>query len=95
MHSVYILYFEKLNRFYIGSSSDLNERLIFHMAADANKFTGKAKDWVVFLDFPCESKNLALKIERHLKSMKSRIYLQNLKKNPDMILKLKKEYSDS
>ena len=93
MYTVYILYSAKLNRFYVGSTSDLNERMQFHMSAASNKFTAKAKDWDIFLNFSCDHKNQALAIERHIKSMKSKVYIQNLKKYPEMVLKLKEKYA--
>ncbi|RXG14374.1 GIY-YIG nuclease family protein [Leeuwenhoekiella aestuarii] len=92
MHTVYILFSEKLDRFYTGETTDLDKRIAFHMDSPANKFTAKAKDWKLFLQFQCECKPQALKIERHIKNMKSKTYIRNLLKYPEIIDKLKKEY---
>jgi putative endonuclease len=49
MNCVYILYSAKLNRFYIGFTSDFDTRLEFHKNAESHKFTAKAEDWELFL----------------------------------------------
>ncbi len=52
-HWVYILYSEKLDRFYTGETSNFDIRMEFHSNSDSKKFTGKAKDWELFLKFEC------------------------------------------
>jgi len=59
-----------------------------------NHFTAKASDWVLVLSISCTSISQARKIELHLKRMKSKIYLNNLCKFPEMIEKLLFKYSD-
>ena len=44
--------------------------------------------------FNCESTTQALKIERHIKRMKSSTYIINLTRYPEMIEKLKRQYLD-
>lgn len=63
-YTVYILKSRKLNRFYIGYTSNLEVRLDFHKNAEVHKFTAKAKDWVLYYKIDCESKDQALKIEQ-------------------------------
>ena len=88
-YSVYILHSKSLDRFYIGMSNDLNVRLDFHLNPnETRKFTAKAKDWTLFIAIDNLSKNKALKIEKHIKKMKSKIYIQNLLKYPEIIEKL-------
>ncbi|RAV98059.1 hypothetical protein DQQ10_25330 [Pseudochryseolinea flava] len=41
-------------------------------------FTAKAKDWSLYLIIEYTSKSVAMKIERHIKLMKSRKYIENL-----------------
>jgi len=43
-HKVYILYSQKLDRFYTGETADLDIRLEFYRDSPIYKFTGKAKD---------------------------------------------------
>ena len=93
MFTVYILHSKKLNRFYTGFTTNLELRLHFHENAVARKFTAKANDWVLFLEIACESKSQGLAIEKHIKKMKSRIYIENLIKYPEIIEKLRIKYS--
>jgi putative endonuclease len=91
-HCCYILHSEKLNRFYVGYSADLDERLKFHENPESRKFTNNAKDWELYLIIDCQSKSQGLSIEGHIKKMKSKTYIQNLKKYPEMVSKLLENY---
>jgi putative endonuclease len=92
MHFVYILHSSKLNRFYIGFTSDFDTRMEFHKNAESHKFTANAEDWELFLKIECESKSQGLNIEKHIKKMKSKTYVENLIKYTDIILKLKEKH---
>ena len=87
-HCCYILHSVKLNRYYVGYSADLDERLKFHENPESRKFTYNAKDWELYLIIDCQSKSQGLFVEGHIKKMKSKIYIQNLKKYPEMVSKL-------
>ncbi|WP_026977095.1 GIY-YIG nuclease family protein, partial [Flavobacterium tegetincola] len=79
MHTVYILHSEKLNRYYIGYTSNIDVRLDFHSNdSQTRKFTYKADDWKLYLSINCSSKPQALAIEKHIKAMKSKTYIDNL-----------------
>ena len=94
MHQVYILFSEKLNRFYIGYTSDLNVRLDFHLNdSQTRKFTHKTDDWKLFFLLECTSKKQALAIEKHIKAMKSKTYILNLSKYPEISEKLLDKYN--
>jgi putative endonuclease len=92
MLCVYILNSIKLDRFYIGFTSDFDSRLEFHRQAAQHKFTYNADDWTTFLTIECDCKTQGLAIEKHIKSMKSKVYINNLKIYPEMIEKLKTKY---
>jgi putative endonuclease len=95
MSICYILYSEKLNRFYTGATQNSFEQRLFehnHKTYGMHVFTAKTNDWKLFLLIECESITHALKIESHIKKMKSRKYFENLKMHPEMIEKLKEEY---
>ena len=92
MRQVYILFSKKLNRFYVGYTSDFETRMEFHSNSETRKFTYNAVDWELFFVIDCENKNQGLAIEKHIKSMKSKIYIENLTKYPEMIEKLKLKY---
>ena len=86
---VYILYSEKLNRFYTGFTSNIDQRLTLHHNAGADKYTYNADDWQLKLTIECSDKEQALNIEKHIKAMKSKTYIQNLLQYPEMSEKLK------
>ena len=96
MSCVYILHSTKLNKFYIGFTTDFETRLNFHLNSDEQrKFTHNGKDWITFLIIECQSKTQALAIEKHIKKMKSKVYIQNLVLYPEMIDNLLEKYLSS
>jgi len=75
----YILYSQKRDRYYIGSTGDdLEERLRRHNA-NHKGFTGSANDWVYYHLEEYSSKGEAVKREKEIKSKKSRKYIESLK----------------
>ena len=93
MYSVYILYSPKADRFYIGQSEDVNARIDMHkQKCFTGSFTSFTDDWGLFLEIRCSSRTQAILIERHIKRMKSRKYLGDLKKYPEIANKLKEKY---
>ena len=54
-------------------------------------FTFKATDWEIFLLIPCKSIEQAIFVESRIKKMKSKRYIENLKKYPNIIIKILKE----
>ena len=94
VNHVYVLYSEKLNKFYIGNTDcSPIERLQQHNNKQhENAFTARGIPWVIFLDFECQSRLQARKIETHIKKMKSKKYVQNLITYPEIIDKLKEKY---
>ena len=89
----YILYSRLLDKYYIGETEDIEKRLILHNTGFFKpSFTSKTSDWVLYLKIECNNRKIARYIERHIKSMKSRKYIENLKKYPEMIMKIQKEF---
>ena len=93
MASVYILFSEKLNKYYVGSCLEISQRLADHKSKKySDSYTGKADDWVLFysiIDLKYEQARL---IESHIKKMKSKSYIENLKKYADISRKLIEQY---
>jgi len=77
MYFVYILFSETINKFYIGQTSNLSERLKKHNSHHKG-FTGKANDWKIMYHEIFESKNEASNREREIKSWKSRIKIEKI-----------------
>ena len=96
MAHCYILFSKKLNGFYIGSSllspADRLDRHL-HKYYGERKYTSKASDWVIYYIINCDSLDQARKIEKHIKSMKSKKYIQNLKVYPEIADGLLAKYS--
>ena len=97
MHAVcYILYSQSIGKFYIGASHDpIEERLEKHNSGFYDdKWTAQGIPWMLFHSIECISMSQAMRIERHIKNMKSRKYIQNLKVHPEISEKLKERYPD-
>jgi len=87
----YIIYSPKLDRFYTGSTElDPEVRLEFHISKryGNKKFTAAADDWNIFTTLQCTSIAHARKVETHIKKMKSKEFIKNLKKYPELKEKL-------
>jgi len=91
MPFTYILYSQSSNSFYIGATSDEVE---FRLEKQLKKHYGSSycaskNDWQIFLQIHCQSMHQALKIEKHIKNMKSKKYINDLKTYPDIIERLR------
>ncbi|AYN66350.1 GIY-YIG nuclease family protein [Euzebyella marina] len=94
MPFVYVVQSKTTDRFYVGVTADLKERLIWHIDYNKNEgFTKKGIPWEYYFTLEVENMTIALKIERHIKRMKSRVYIQNLVKYPEISMKLLEKYS--
>jgi len=93
MAAVYILYSNSLDVYYIGSCHDLKSRLSQHRNKEfQSSYTSKTDDWELFLSIEDLEYKQARNIEQHIKKMKSRKYIQNLDRYPDIINRLKEKY---
>jgi putative endonuclease len=86
MHYCYILYSLTYNKFYIGETENIEERLIQHNNHHfPNSYTKIATDWELFLLIECESRAHARNVERFIKSMKNRLFIHSLKDNREKL----------
>jgi len=74
---VYILYSKTKDRFYIGSCSDLEERLRRHNAG-ATASTKNGRPWDIVYQEIFEDKSKAIRRENYIKKMKSREFIEKL-----------------
>ncbi|WP_369128022.1 GIY-YIG nuclease family protein [Flavivirga sp. 57AJ16] len=79
-YHVYILYSESLDRYYVGSTKDVNTRLEKHLS-NHKGFTSKAKDWELKYQEPFSSRTEALKREQQIKKWKSRKMIERIVKS--------------
>jgi putative endonuclease len=87
----YILYSEKLDKYYIGACKDeLQKRIDNHNTGfyGSKTFTSNASDWILYLKIETQDYAHAIRIERKIKSMKSRVYIENLKKYSELVEKV-------
>ena len=88
-HFVYIIFSESINRFYVGETVNVDERITQHnLGFYKSAFSKQATDWKLFWSIECVSRTQALKIENHIKKMKNRKYFENLVKCPEISQKL-------
>jgi putative endonuclease len=93
MAYVYILYSPKIDKYYIGSCLNLEERLLEHSGEKyKDSFTQRADDWKLFFCIENIGYKQSRLIEKHIKKMKSRKYLENLRRFEDISLNLLKLY---
>ena len=77
MASVYIIYSEKLNKYYVGVCTDLKRRIYEHNIGHS-KFTSTGIPWIIVYKENFESLAIAKKREQEIKKMKSRKYIEKL-----------------
>ena len=73
----YILYSTKLNKYYVGSTTDINRRLIEHNRGK-EKFTKTGVPWNLVYSEVFEELTQARKRETFIKKMKSRKFIESL-----------------
>jgi len=91
MIGCYILFSAKLQKFYIGATQDdVSVRISKHNQGTYGKqrFTACATDWTLFHFIPTSDYAQATRVERNIKSMKSRKYIHDLKLYPELTAKL-------
>ena len=74
---VYILYSTKLDKTYVGSTSNLNARTISHNVSRKG-WTVRGRPWVLIYFETFSSKTEAVKREKELKSGKGRVFIKDL-----------------
>jgi putative endonuclease len=79
---VYILYSKILDRFYIGTTNNVERRLIQHNRPHKG-YTNSGQPWVLLYSEQFASKKNALIRERRIKRKKSKEFIENLIKSSD------------
>ena len=77
MYFCYILYSSKLDKYYIGSTGNLEGRLQRHNTSNTG-FTSTGKPWEIKYFETFETKSGAMKRELELKKWKNRILIEEL-----------------
>ena len=74
-YTVYIIYSQKLDRYYVGYTEDLPFRLEQHNNR-MSAYTSKANDWKAVYRESFSTRKEAHKRERQIKTKKSRKYIE-------------------
>ena len=74
---VYILFSAELNRYYIGSTNEIEGRLERHLQSKKG-FTAKAKDWELKYSEVFDTRSEAVRRELQIKKWKSRVMIEKL-----------------
>jgi len=83
---VYIIYSEKLDRYYVGTTDDVQKRILEHNSMKyAKSFTTKGIPWVLKLSYACEDSAIAYALEKFIKRMKSKLFLEKIICNPKIL----------
>ena len=86
MFYLYIIYSSQIDKFYIGSSHNLEERILKHNNhVYENAYTKAANDWEYMLNLKCNNKAEAQFLERFIKKMKSKVFIKKVIQNPDIL----------
>ena len=80
MFYVYILYSKELDRYYIGQTENLNDRLFRHTNS-GSKSTKAANDWLLKYKEEFNTRSEAMKREAEIKKKKSRKYIEYIISN--------------
>jgi putative endonuclease len=91
MFYVYILYSAPFDKFYIGHTDNLENRLWCHNNTERSTFTSKYRPWTLIAAFETnENRADAILIEKKLKQMKSKVMLKRIVEGvyPDFIAQL-------
>jgi putative endonuclease len=77
LHFTYILYSPSVDKYYIGQTSNIENRLLHHNKG-SNKYTKRGLPWKLVYSKCFENKTEAIKFENYIKRMKSRKYIESL-----------------
>ena len=75
---LYIIYSQKTDHYYIGSTKNLQDRLQRHQQGRSKATKSGAPDWTVVYTETFETNSLARQRESYLKRMKSRKFIEQL-----------------
>ena len=81
MFSTYILHSPSLDRYYVGQTADLRQRMAFHVAGSTAATSG-AKDWVLVFVQSFPTRAAAMRLETTIKGKKSHTSIQRFVADP-------------
>ena len=79
MFKLYIIYSASLDRYYVGSTGNIEDRMFRHNNS-GSKSTKSASDWVLVYSEDFETRSEAVQRELEIKGKKSRKFIERLSK---------------
>jgi putative endonuclease len=76
MFSVYILFSPKIQKTYVGFTSDIEKRLLSHNELGNKDWASKHRPWILIHTESYETKSEAMKREKYLKSGAGRAWIK-------------------
>ena len=95
MHFVYILYSPSADKYYVGQTENLELRLQFHNELSEHSYTSNYRPWDLKLSIPVLNRSMAMRIEKHIKKRKSRVYIEKLIGDNETVSKLILQFSSA
>ena len=78
MYYIYILYSKGIEKYYIGSTSNVENRLAFHNSEYNKIWSKRGRPWELVYSHEFSTKKEALVAERFIKKQKSRAFIKKL-----------------
>lgn len=75
MFFIYIIYSKEADKYYVGQTENIEDRLISHRSG-ISKYTSMADDWVLLYSESFQTRNDAIRREIEIKKKKSRKYIE-------------------
>ena len=86
MHQLYILFSKSTAKFYVGETHNIDDRIVKHnQHSYSGSFTKIANDWELVFLRNCENKEEAVFLEKFIKKMKSKVFIQKIILNPEIL----------
>jgi len=84
MFYIYIIYSEKVDKYYVGQTENIEERMMSHNSG-ISKCTSISNDWKLMYSELFDKRDEAIRREKEIKKKKSRKYIEwlILKENND------------
>jgi len=75
MFYIYIIYSEKIDKYYVGQTENVEQRLFSH-SIGISTYTSISDDWKLVYTESFETRNEAIRRENEIKKKKSRKYIE-------------------
>ncbi|MBC7695968.1 MAG: GIY-YIG nuclease family protein [Burkholderiales bacterium] len=75
MFYIYIIYSNAVDKYYVGQTENIEDRLVSHNSA-ISTYTSITKDWILVYTESFETRNEAICRENDIKRKKSRRYIE-------------------